>query len=173
VLELLASRVRQALGIDASKSMLALARARLAGPDYAHCAVRLADMYRLPLASGSYDTVVLQMVLHHAEEPAVVIAEAVRVLRPGGRLLLIDLAEHGRQDLITRLAHRWSGFSDEAIDRLFAAAGLDQSPPLTISGGLAVRIWPASRPVADATATSPPGALTGTANSATSRELSL
>jgi ubiquinone/menaquinone biosynthesis C-methylase UbiE len=173
VLELLAPRVRQALGIDASKSMLALARARLAGPDYAHCAVRLADMYRLPLASSSYDTVVLQMVLHHAEEPAVVIAEAVRVLRPGGRLLLIDLAEHGRQDLIMRLAHRWPGFSDEAIDRLFAAVGLDQSPPLTISGGLAVRIWPACRPVADATATSPSGALAGTADPATSRELSL
>src|ERR1700692_3509208 len=71
VLELLAPRVREALGVDASKAMLALARARLSGLDFAHCAVRLADMYRLPLASGSYDTVVLQMVLHHAEEPAV------------------------------------------------------------------------------------------------------
>jgi len=148
-------------------------RARLSHPGLGHCAVRLADMYRLPLASASYDTVVLQMVLHHAEEPAVVIAEAVRVLRPGGRLLLIDLAEHGRQDLITRLAHRWPGFSDEAIDRLFAAAGLDQSPPVTIPGGLAVRIWPAIRPVADASAPRPPGALIDTANPATSRELSL
>jgi ubiquinone/menaquinone biosynthesis C-methylase UbiE len=151
VLELLAPRVRRALGVDASKSMLALARARLAGPDYAHCAVRLADMYRLPLASGSYDTVVLQMVLHHAEEPAVVVAEAARVLRPGGRLLLIDLAPHGRQDLIDRLAHRWPGFSDTAINALFAECDLDQATPLTIPGGLPVRIWPATRSAAVAT----------------------
>ena len=92
VLELLAPRVRQALGVDASKAMLALARARLSGPDFAHCAVRLADMYRLPLADQSFDTVVLQMVLHHAEDPAGAVQEATRVLRPGGRLLVIDLA---------------------------------------------------------------------------------
>ncbi len=150
VLELLAPRVRQAVGVDASKAMLALARARLAGPDYAHCAVRLADMYRLTLATGSFDTVVLQMVLHHAEAPAAVIAEAARVLHPGGRLLLIDLAAHDRRDLIGRFAHRWPGFSDADINRLFASAGLDQSTPLTISGGLPVRIWPATRS-ADAT----------------------
>ena len=70
VLELLAPRVAQALGIDASKAMLALARARLSGPGFAHCAVRLGDMYRLPLADQAFDTVVLQMVLHHAEDPA-------------------------------------------------------------------------------------------------------
>ncbi len=148
VVELLAPRVHQALGVDASKSMLALARSRLAGPDFTHCAVRLADMYRLPLATGSYDIVVLQMVLHHAEEPAVVLAEAARVLRPGGRLLLIDLATHDRQDLIDRLAHRWPGFSDADIIRLFTEAGLDQTNPLTIPGGLAVRIWPATRSAA-------------------------
>ena len=117
VLELLAPRVRQALGVDASKSMLALARARLAGLAFAHCMVRLGDMYRLPLPDRSYDIVVLQMVLHHAEDPGQVLAEAVRVLRPGGRLLLIDLVAHDRQDLTARLAHRWSGFSDEAVHR--------------------------------------------------------
>jgi SAM-dependent methyltransferase len=173
VLELLAPRVRQALGIDASKSMLALARARLAGPDYAHCAVRLADMYRLPLISSSYDTVILQMVLHHAEDPAVVITEAVRVLRPGGRLLVVDLAEHGQQDLIGRFAHRWPGFSDEAIDRLFATAGLDQLPPVTISGSLIVRIWPASRPVTGAAAAASTGTLAGLADPTAGHELSL
>ena len=159
VLELLAPRVRQALGVDASKAMLALARARLAGSHHAHCAVRLADMYRLPLPSGSYDIVVLQMVLHHAEEPAVVIAEATRVLQPGGRLLLIDLAAHDRQDLMRDHAHRWPGFSDADVNRLFAAAGLDQAPPLTIPGGLPVRIWPAVRAASVAAeAAAPPAA---------------
>ncbi|MBS0638893.1 MAG: metalloregulator ArsR/SmtB family transcription factor [Proteobacteria bacterium] len=152
VLELLALRVRQALGVDASRSMLALARSRLAGPDYGHCAVRLADMYRLPLASASFDIVVMQMVLHHAEDPGLVLAEAARVLRPGGHLLLIDLAEHDRKDLTDRLAHRWPGFSDEAITALFGSLALTPREPLTLPGPLPVRIWPAAAP---AEATSP------------------
>jgi ArsR family transcriptional regulator len=150
VLELLAPRVEQALGIDASKSMLALARARLAGPDFAHCAVRLGDMYRLPLPDRSYDIVVLQMVLHHAEDPGMVLAEAARVLRPAGRLLLIDLATHQRHELTERFAHRWPGFTDDAVHSLFLTFGLAAGPPLTIAGRLPVRIWPATSPVAAA-----------------------
>jgi ArsR family transcriptional regulator len=146
ILELLAPRVRLALGVDASRSMLALARSRLAGPDFAHCGVRLADMYRLPLATGSYDIVVMQMVLHHAEDPGLVLAEAARVLRAGGRLLLIDLAEHDRRDLTERLAHRWPGFSDDAIQALCGALALTPGAPLTIAGPLPVRIWPATSP---------------------------
>jgi len=162
VLELLAPRVRQALGVDASRSMLALARARLAGPEFGHCSVRLADMYRLPLASATFDTVVMQMVLHHAEDPGLALAEAARVLRPGGRLLLIDLAEHDRKDLTDRLAHRWPGFPDEAIAALFGALAMTSGAPLTIPGPdpgphpgvhpgpLPVRIWPATAPAAAA-----------------------
>ena len=82
VLELLAPRISRGLGIDASKAMLALARARLSRAGCAHCAVRLGDMYRLKLADASFDVVVLQMVLHHAEDPAGVLAETARVLRP-------------------------------------------------------------------------------------------
>jgi ArsR family transcriptional regulator len=145
VLELLAPRVRQALGVDASKAMLALARSRLAHPGLGHCAVRLADMYRLPLADGSFDTAVLQMVLHYAEDPAGVVAEAARVLRPGGRLIVIDLAEHARDDLAARRAHRWPGFSDAAIHQLLTDAALDPGDAVTIPGPLDVRIWCATR----------------------------
>ncbi|MFL5257538.1 MAG: metalloregulator ArsR/SmtB family transcription factor [Rhodopila sp.] len=152
VLELLAPRVRQGLGVDASKQMLALARARLAGPGLGHCAVRQADMYRLPLQDASFDTVVLQMVLHHAEDPAGVVTEAARVLASGGRLLLIDLAKHQRTDLTGKLAHRWPGFSDADIDRMFTGAGLERAEPVTIAGTLPMRIWPATR-MADATPT--------------------
>jgi ubiquinone/menaquinone biosynthesis C-methylase UbiE len=152
VLELLAPRVKQALGVDASKAMLALARARLSGPGFAHCAVRLADMYRLPLADHAFDTVVLQMVLHHAEDPAGAVREATRVLHPGGRLLVIDLAEHDRADLTGKLAHRWPGFSDDAINRMFNKNELEWCDPVTIPGPLAIRIWPAVRTAA-ATAT--------------------
>jgi ubiquinone/menaquinone biosynthesis C-methylase UbiE len=153
VLELLAPRVRQALGVDASKAMLALARARLSGPDFAHCAVRLADMYRLPLSDQSFDIVVLQMVLHHAEDPAGAVLEATRVLSRRGQLLVIDLGEHDRADITGKLAHRWAGFSDEAINEMFTAAGISPLQPVTIQAPLPIRIWPAIR-MAQATAAS-------------------
>ena len=145
VLELLAPRIRHGLGVDASKAMLALARSRLAQPGLAHCAVRLADMYRLPLADASFDTAVLQMVLHYAEDPAGAVTEAARVLRPGGRLIVIDLAAHGRDDLTAPRAHRWPGFADAAIHRLLIDAMLDPGDAVTVPGPLDVRIWCATR----------------------------
>ena len=145
VLELLAPRFRQALGVDASKPMLALARSRLAKPGLAHCSVRLADMYRLPLADASFDAAVLRMVLHYAEHPAGVVAEAARVLRPGGRLIVIDLAAHTRDDLIAKRAHRWPGFTDTAIHQLLTGAGLDPGETASIPGPLDVRVWCATR----------------------------
>jgi ArsR family transcriptional regulator len=145
VLELLAPRVSQGVGVDASKSMLALARSRLARVGLTHCSVRLADMYRLPLSEASFDTAVMQMVLHYAEDPEGALAEVARVLRPGGQLIVIDLAHHGRDDLVARLAHRWPGFTDEAMRALLAQAGLQQGEPRTIDGPLAIRLWPATR----------------------------
>jgi ArsR family transcriptional regulator len=145
VLELLAPHFRQALGIDASKAMLALARSRLAHTGLTHCAVRLADMYRLPLGDASFDTAVLQMVLHYAEDPAGAVAEAARVLSPGGRLIVIDLGPHARDDLVAKRAHRWPGFTDAAIHGLLTNAGLDPGNEVTIPGPLDVRIWCATR----------------------------
>jgi SAM-dependent methyltransferase len=145
VLELLAPRVSQGVGVDASKSMLALARSRLARVGLTHCSVRLADMYRLPLSQASFDTAVVQMVLHYAEDPEGALAEIARVLRPGGQLIVIDLAHHGRDDLVAKLAHRWPGFTDEAMRALLAQAGLEQGEPRTIDGKLAIRLWPATR----------------------------
>jgi ubiquinone/menaquinone biosynthesis C-methylase UbiE len=149
VLELLAPRVSQGIGVDASKAMLALARSRLARAGLSHCSVRLADMYRLPLAEASFDLAVMQMVLHYAEDPPGVLAEVARVLRPGGRLIVIDLAQHDRNDLVAKLAHRWPGFSDAAMRALLEDAGMHQgkSLPLDIASPrpLTVRIWLASR----------------------------
>jgi ArsR family transcriptional regulator len=145
LLELLAPRVSAGLGIDASRAMLALARARLAKPGLTHCAVRLADMYRLPLADGGFDLVVLQMVLHYAEDPRGALAEAVRALAPGGRLVVVDLAAHGRTDVMSRLAHRWPGFSDAAMRDLLADTGLDPAGTVAVPGPLEVRLWSAGR----------------------------
>jgi ArsR family transcriptional regulator len=145
LLELLGPRATTALGIDASRDMLALARSRLGRAGLAHCSVRLADMYRLPLPDGSFDLVVLQMVLHYAEDPAGVLTEAARVLRPGGLLVVADLAAHDRNDVLTRLAHRWPGFTDAAMTQILAPAGLDTGEPLGVPGPMDVRLWPARR----------------------------
>ena len=143
LLELLAPRVERGLGVDASRAMLALARSRLSKREMAHCAVRQADMYRLPLPEGGFDTVVMQMILHYAEDPAAAITEAARMLRPGGRLLIVDLLRHDRADLLKRLAHRWPGFDDGVIAELLDGVGLTPGRPLTVPGDLPVRLWPA------------------------------
>ncbi len=149
LLELLAPRISAGLGVDASRAMLALARVRLASAEYAHCAVRLADMYALPLADGAFDLVLLQMVLHYAEEPAAAVAEARRVLAPGGRLIVVDLAPHARTALLAQMGHRAPGFSDAAMESLLNGAGLAADRPVAVQSradALQVRIWQAHAP---------------------------
>jgi ArsR family transcriptional regulator len=146
LLELLAPRITAGVGIDASRAMLALARTRLSRAGLGHCAVRLADMYRLPLPDASFDAAILQMVLHYAEDPASALAEAARVVRPGGSLLIVDLAPHDQGEGIDRLAHRWPGFSDATIHAFLAGAGLEPGHVVGIPGPFEVRLWSATRP---------------------------
>ena len=145
LLESLAPRIAQGTGIDASRTMLALARTRLSKPGLQHCAVRLADMYRLPLADAAFDAVVLQMVLHYAEDPQAALTEAARVLRPGGALVVVDLARHGPDEQIDRLAHRWPGFSDPAMNDFLTGAGLASGEMVSVPGPFEVRVWSASK----------------------------
>jgi ArsR family transcriptional regulator len=151
LLELLAPRIAAGLGVDASAAMLALARARLARAGIAHCRVRRADMYRLPLEDGGFDLVVMQMVLHYAEDPAAALREAARMLRPEGSFLLIDLARHERHELLSRFAHRWPGFAEDAISDLLREAGLALTSAQHLDLALPVRLWVA-RPRLAATA---------------------
>jgi ArsR family transcriptional regulator len=143
LLEVLAPRIGAGVGIDASRSMLALARERLARQRLTHCTVRLADMYRLPLPEHSFEICVMQMVLHYAESPADVLAEAARMLRPGGRLVVIDLAAHQANDLALRLAHRWPGFSEADLETLLAGAGFAPADSSTVDAALPIRLWSA------------------------------
>ena len=145
LLELLAPRVSAGVGVDASRAMLALARARLARSDLSHCTVRLADMYRLPLPDAAFDLVVMQMVLHHAEDPASTLAEAARVLRPGGRMVVIDLAPHANDECLHRLAHRWPGFAEDRMRALLRGAGAAPGAAMSVPGALEVRLWSAER----------------------------
>lgn len=150
LLELLADRTQRALGVDASREMLALARARLSERGLAdRCSVRLADMYRLPLAHARFDVVTLQMVLHYAEDPAAALAEAARVLSPGGTLLVLDLGPHHRADVLDRFAHRWPGFDDAAMAGWLGSAGCALARTAQLDGAphrdLKVRLWCATR----------------------------
>ncbi len=147
-LTLFAPRIAEGLGIDASPAMLALARTRLAREGLQHCAVKRADMYRLPLPDGGFDVAIVQMVLHYAEDPAEALMEAARVLSPDGRLVVVDLARHRRQRTAERLAHRWPGFSDEEMAGWLSAAGLKPRPATTVPGPMPVRLWPAVRDLA-------------------------
>jgi ArsR family transcriptional regulator len=95
MLRLLSGRAQEAVGVDLSSDMLAVARSSLEQAGLDHCMVRHGNMYQLPFSAGSFDTVTLDDVLGQAEDPARVIAEAARILRPAGNLLVVDIAAEG------------------------------------------------------------------------------
>jgi len=142
MLELFAGRAKHALGIDRSSEMLRLARAKLSERGLVNAELRQADLYALPLGDGQADAAILHHVLHFAQQPGAAIAEAARVLAPGGRLLIADFAPHDREELRTRDAHTRLGFSDEQIAAWFSAAGLVPARTETLEGGeLTVKLW--------------------------------
>ena len=149
MLEVLGGRARRAVGVDLSHEMLTVARANLERARLRNCLVRHGDMYRLPIESTSFDAVTVHQVLHYAEDPPAVIAEAARVLRPEGRLFVIDCAKHALDDLRDEHAHRWLGFRDDEVSGWCREAGLKPRPPVFLPGEpLTVVIWTAVRPAA-------------------------
>jgi ubiquinone/menaquinone biosynthesis C-methylase UbiE/DNA-binding transcriptional ArsR family regulator len=146
MLEILAPRVERALGIDQSREMLAVARVNLERAGLENGLVRLGDMYQLALPDASFDAVVVHQVLHYADRPEAVIAEAARVLRPSGILMLVDFAPHTLEFLRDEHAHRRLGFADGEVAEWCGAAGLDPAPPRHLIGDpLTVVIWTAQR----------------------------
>ena len=147
MLELLAPRVTRALGIDASREMLAVARNNLDKAGHAHCRVRQADMYQLPLPADSFDAVVIHQVLHYAESPGAVMAEAGRVLRPGGAMLVVDLALHTLETLRSEHNHRRLGIDTADMARWLDRAGLELSEQRPLAGNpLTVLVWSVTKP---------------------------
>jgi len=149
MIELFGPAADHALGLDRSPEMLRMARAKLAEAGLRFAELRQGDMYSLPLGSGSADTVIIHQVLHYAQQPAAAVAEAARLLAPGGRLLIVDFAPHEREELRTRDAHLRLGFADETMLRYIEAAGLEAGVVEHLEGGeLTVTIWSGERPAA-------------------------
>lgn len=119
--ELLAPVVRRVVAIDQSAPMLNAARKRLAGAQ--NVEFRAGDLESLPLGNGEVDAAVCTLVLHHVPEPGRACREFRRVIRPGGRLLVVDMLEHDRVDYRHSMGHRWLGFSAEQVGAWLSAAG--------------------------------------------------
>ena len=145
MIELFGPSADHAIGVDRSPEMLRLARTKLDGIDC--CELRQGDISALPLDDTSADTVILHQVLHFIPAPEAALAEAARLLAPGGRLLIADFAPHEREELRTQDAHARLGFSDTQIAAWMAASGLTLATTETLDGGeLTVKLWLGTRP---------------------------
>lgn len=145
MIELFADKADHFIALDNNTEMLRLARAKLGNLSNAAAAkveILLGDFAALPLEDDSCDTVIFHQVLHYAQNPDGVIAEAARVLAPKGRLVIIDFAAHDREELRTVHAHARLGFADDAIEKAFQDNSLHAAHRATLEGGeLAVKIW--------------------------------
>lgn len=121
--ELLASRARSIVCIDASERVVAAARQRLKAFD--NVEVHVGDMHALDVAGPRFDLVLLMHALTYSERPAAVVAEATRVLRPGGRLLAATLARHAHRTAVEPFEHRNLGFTPDELREFARKAGLD------------------------------------------------
>ena len=147
MLELFGPEIERGLGLDLSLDMLAVARARLDRAGLKHCSVRQGDIYDLAMPRDSFDAVVIHQVLHFLDDGGRAIHEAARVLRPAGRLLVVDFAPHDLEFLRDEHAHRRLGFAPETVTQWMKAAGLDLilqqnlAPEPTGEGKIAVSLW--------------------------------
>jgi ubiquinone/menaquinone biosynthesis C-methylase UbiE len=146
----LAPFVARVIAVDRSGEMLQAARRRLRGA--ANVDIRRGDLEALPVEDRALDAATLVLVLHHAPDPAAVLADVARVLRPDGRLVIADMFPHDREEYRQQMGHVWLGFHEEQLQRLLTAAGFDhvRMVPLAADAeakGPALFVATARRPV--------------------------
>jgi len=147
VLELAAGRARRLVGVDTNREMLKCARVRLDKAELVNCSVRLADIYNLPFSEESAGAVVIHQVLHFLDNPKAALIEAIRVLQPGGRLVLVDFAPHNLEFLRQEHAHVRLGFAAAEIAAWLGECGLGSGPYRELqadhmnNNALTVAVW--------------------------------
>jgi ArsR family transcriptional regulator len=148
LLEALAPHVARVIGVDASDEMLAAARARVAA--LTNVDLRRGALESLPLEATTLDAATMMLVLHHVPSPGAAIAEAARVLKPAGRLLVVDMASHDREEYRQQMGHVWLGFAPDQMQRWLQQAGLSAVtvsalPPATEAKGPGLFVATASK----------------------------
>lgn len=145
LLELFAPLYRRDIGIDLSREMLSVARANLEHAGIAHAQVRQGDIYAPPVERDGFDLITMHQVLHYLDNPGAAIAEAARLLRPSGRLVIVDFASHTHEFLREIHAHLRLGFSSQQIGEWLEEAGLELEVSRTFApkdaDGLTVKLW--------------------------------
>lgn len=117
----LAPFVDSVIGVDTAAAMLEAARQRL--EDVQNVELRKGELEALPIDDARLDAATMMLVLHHVPAPERAMAEVARVLKPGGRLILVDMFAHDRESYRQQMGHVWLGFSQEQVQRLLADAG--------------------------------------------------
>jgi ubiquinone/menaquinone biosynthesis C-methylase UbiE/DNA-binding transcriptional ArsR family regulator len=121
----LAPFVARVIAVDASSQMLQAARKRLHG--FGNVDLRRGELETLPIGRARLDVATLMLVLHHVPEPPRALAEVARVLKPAGRLVVVDMLPHDRESYRQQMGHVWLGFSEEYVLRLLADAGFEET----------------------------------------------
>ncbi len=148
MLTLLGKQAKMSLGLDLSHNMLNIARANVSKAGLDKVELRHGDIFATRLPEQSADLVLVHQVLHYLADPAAAVAEAARLVMPGGRLLIVDFAPHTLEHLREEHQHRRLGFSDQEMRRWLGEAGLTASAPIALppdTDGLTVVIWTAER----------------------------
>lgn len=122
--EMVAPFVQRVVAVDRSPEMLVAAKDRLA--EHPNTEFHEGELEALPLESGCLDVAVLLLVLHYVVEPQRALEEAQRVLKPGGRLIVVDMREHAREEYRDTMGHLWTGFSEARMREWSEAAGFQQ-----------------------------------------------
>jgi ArsR family transcriptional regulator len=117
---------RRVIAVDKSDAVLSRARAIARRRRLSNIEWKRGELERLPLRDASVDVALLSQALHHVQAPATAVAEACRIVRPGGRVLVLELREHDQSWVRERLGDVWLGFADEELKRLLSSAGLSQ-----------------------------------------------
>ena len=121
---LLAQRAKKVIAVDTSAKMIEVGREQALRHGVNNVDFRLGDMEELPIADGEVDLVFFSQSLHHALHPERAVAEACRILAPGGRIVILDLAKHRFEEARELYADEWLGFSEAELEAMLEAAGL-------------------------------------------------